>query len=266
MEKILIYTDKNNFSYIRYFLFTYLKINKVYEKYLSKNTFKIPYKKELKPRYIETLKKFLKKKNIVKLCFFKIEKEELVKEFKTSFSVINGRNIYNTNFNNILSFLSGEKLHEKEIVFISDNLKEISELSKKCVKKVKAISVLTEKPYLYESLKDEFLEKYGLLINVKTKKEKLKKNNKIYVNCGANRVFPENTFKNVVLIDIFKVYEGAYNEIILWAEGNLKKETKQLKTPLNLRLAEFFEDEKEVKNYKISDIKKICWQLRVNNL
>jgi len=257
MNKILAYTKKENFSYILYFLFTYLKIDKAYKKYLNENIFEIPYKKSIKQRYIEALKRFLRKNNISKICFFKNEKKEIIEEFKISFSIINGKKIYSAIFKDILLYLSQNMLHEYEVIFISDNLKEISEMARKCVKNVKNISVLTEKPYLYESIKDEFFKKYGISINTKTKKDKLKKHNKIYVNCGANKVFPENTFKNVNIIDIYNVYEGAYNEIILCAEGNIKKYINELKTPLNLRCAEFFEDEKNVKKYKIANIKKL---------
>ena len=94
------------------------------------------------------------------------------------------------------------------------------------------------------------------MLNIKVKKEKLKKNNKIYVNAGGMRVFDKSLFKNVNLIDIYSVYEGGLNEII-FENNNLSKEyTKLLKCPYSAALADFLEQEKSEEKLKIVNIKK----------
>lgn len=244
---------ENNFSFFKYFLFTYFKMDKIYEKNIENNVFLIPFKKTLKHRYLLALTRFLKRKKIDEICVI----DDLLKdELRNSFSIINGKNIYRTIFCDILNFMSENKLYNYEIIFVSDNINEIKNLAQKCVKNVKTISVLTQKPYLYESMRDFFLQKYGVMLNIKGKKDKLKKHNKIYVNCGANKIYDKTTFKNVNILDIYNVYEGAYRHIILDAEGEAKKITKLLKCPYSLALAEFLNGVKKEKNYKIVNIKK----------
>ena len=253
MEKIIIVKDKKRLSFIKYFIFTYLKCSKIFEKNLRGDILYIPYKKRLKKPYITAIEKFLKKKQIKEILPLE---EEFKGCFNNYFRVINGINIYRTIFCDVLNFFAKNNLYEYEIVFISDNLKEIKELAQKCVKKVKSISVLTQKPFLYESMSDFFLSKYGVNLNIKEKKDKLKKNKKIYINAGANRVFEKNTFNNVNLIDIYNVYEGAYHDIILESTQKSKHYTKLLKCPYNAALAEFINEQKNAKNIKIVNIKK----------
>ena len=253
MKKIILLKQKEKFSYIKYFLFTYFKKYSLYDKYIEKDIFKIPCKKRLKRAYLKALCQFLKNKNITHILTFD---EEIKEALRNNFSIIIGKNIYRTIFLDILNFLSENMLYEYEVIFISDNIKEIKELMEKCAKSVKNVSVLTQKPYLFESLKDLMLSKYGMTLNIRTKKEKLKKNHKIYVNTGANRIFEKSMFKNVNMIDIYNVYEGAYNEIILCATPEVKEYTKQLKCPYLLPLAEFLYGEKKDKNLKIVNIKK----------
>ena len=105
-------------------------------------------------------------------------------------------------------------------------------------------------------MSDFFLSKYGINLNIKEKKDKLKKNKKIYVNAGANKVFEKNTFNNVNLIDIYNVYDGAYHDIILESTRKSKYYTKHLKSPYKVALAEFINEEKKGKNIKIVNIKK----------
>lgn len=250
---IILKKEKNNFSYIKYFLFTYLKKYSIYEDYIKNDIFFIPYKKRLNIRYFDAISEFLKIKNVEKFLTFD---EDIKKELKKHFSAINGKNIYNTIFCDILDYLSQGNIHEYEIIFISDNLKEIKEKIDKCVKNVKKISVLTQKEDLYESMKDYTFSKYGVVLNIKTKKEKLKKHNKIYVNCGYSQVFDKNLFKSVNMIDIYNVYEGAINTIILESSAKEKEYTNALNCPYSLGLAEFLYDEEKNKKYKIVGVKK----------
>lgn len=253
MKKIILTKTKKDFSYIKYFMFVYMKKYNLYDKYIHNDIFYIPYKKRLKIRYLDTICDFLKRKNIDSFLAFD---EEIKKHFKKHFSAIIGKNIYSTLFCDILDFLSKNKLYEYELVFISDNLKETKKLAEKSVKKVKSISVLTQNPYLYESMKDYLYSKYGITLNIKTKKEKFKKHNKIYINCGANRVFEKSAFTNVNILDIYNVYDGAYSTIILESSEHEKKYTNTLKCPYSLGLAEFLYSEKDNKKYKIVNIKK----------
>lgn len=250
---IILKKSKNNFSYIRYFLFTYLKIYRVYEKYFNKNIFYIPYRKTLSLRYFERIKEFLRKKEVIKIL--PLDKD--VKEcFKKYFSVIYGKYIYNTIFYDVLNFLAQDRLFEYEIIFISDNVKEIKEKLEKCIKKCAAVSVITEKPSLYDSLKEYTLYKYGVLLNIKTKKEKLKKKNKIYVNCGHSIYFDKSFFKNVTLLDIYGIYEGAYNNIILEANKEEKDFIKPLECDFSHNIAEFLYGKEFKKKFKIKAVKK----------
>lgn len=253
MNKIIIKKCENNFSYFKYFLFTYLKKYKIYDKYIEENIFYLPYKKRLNKAYLKALVEYMKLKNISTFLSFD---EDIKKEFKKHFSTINIKNIYNTIFIDMLNFYTKNKIHEYEIIFVSDNIKEVKNLIKMCVKKVKAVSVLTNKPFLYESMKDYVLSKYGLNLNVKSKKEKLKKHNKIYINCGYNRTFDKNTFSNVNMIDVYKVYENVFNTIIFETSDKEKKYTKKLKCPYSLELAAFLYEEEDNKEYKIVSIKK----------
>lgn len=253
MNKIILKLKKEKFSFFKYFLFTYLKYYKIYEKNVVNDVFFIPIRKSLKNSYIKALSAFLKSKNISQIL---VVDDEIKDTFKTEFSIIYGKNTYRTMFCDVLSFLAENKLFNYEIVFLSDNIKEIKEYAENCVKKVKSISVLTQKPYLYESMRDYFLLKYGVMINIKTKKEKLKKHNKIYVNAGGKRVFEKSTFKNVVLLDIFNVYEAGFCHIILENNKLSKEYTKLLKCSHTAGLAEFLEEEKKGFNLKIVNIKK----------
>lgn len=253
MNKIILKLSKERFSYFKYFIFTYLKRDKIYEKFVEKDVFFIPFKKRLKPAYLKALVRFLKRKKIERILPFD---EEIKESLRKDFSIINGKNIYRTIFCNVLSFLAENKLDNYEIVFISDNIAEIKKQAEQCVKKVKSISVLTDKAYLYESMRDYFLEKYGVMINIRTKKEKLKKHNKIYVNAGAVRVYERSAFKNVNLLDIYNVYEGGYRHIILENNSYSKEYTNLLKCSHTAALAEFLDEEKKVKNLKIVNIKK----------
>jgi len=250
---IILKKSKNNFSYIKYFLFTYLKKYSVYEKYIDENVFFIPYKKTLKKRYFKALCEFLKRKNTDKIL---VVEEDIKKEFKKYFSVINGKNIYNTIFNDALNFLAKNRLFEYEIIFVSDNIKEIKKLIEKCIKKVAGVGILTKRPELYESMEEFTLSKYGVVLNIKKHNEKLKKHNKIYVNCGGSLVYPEGFFKNVNMLDFYKVYEGAYNKIILEQKQQEKELTKKLNCPYSLDIAEFLYGNKDDKTYKIVNIKK----------
>ena len=253
MKKIILTKTKNDFSYIRYFMFLYFKKYNLYKKYIKENIFFIPYKKRLNNRYLQRIKEFMKYEKITD--FFTYE-EEIKSYFKNYFCVIYGKNIYRDIFCDIINFMTKEKSYEYELIFISDNIKEIKILAEKTVKKVKSISVLTQKPFLYESMKDYFFFKYGVLLNIKTKKEKLKKHNKLYINCGANRTFDKNSFAGVNILDIYNVYEGAYKTIILESKGKEKEYTNLLKCPYLIGLAEFLHDGKQGKKYKIADIKK----------
>lgn len=253
MNKMILKLSYEKFSFVKYFLFTYFKLEKIYDKNIEKDIFFIPFKKRLKPRYIAALTRFLKRKNIKEIL---VLDEEIKEYFRTEFSIIIGKNIYRAIFCEALDFLADGKLDNYEIVFISDNIAEIKKEAESCVKKVKSISVLTNKAYLYESMRDYFLEKYGVMINIKTKKEKLKKHNKIYVNAGSVRVFEKTLFKNVNLLDIYNVYEGGFNHIILENTKASKEYTKLLKCAHSAALAEFLEEDKKANNLKIVNIKK----------
>lgn len=253
MKRIVVKKQKERFSLLKYVMFTYFKKYSLFDEFLKKDVLFIPYKKRLKSAYLKAICVFLKSKGIKEILTYDQEIKEV---FKYNFSVINGKNIYCAIFNDILDFMASGRLYEYEVVFLSDNIKEIRELSEKCVKKVKNISILTEKPYLYESLKDLMIQKYGVTLNIRTKNEKLKKKNKIYVNSGPNRVFDKSTFNNVNLLDIYNVYECGYNEIILYPDKKAKEYTKLLKCPYNLALAEFLYGEKVPDNLKVVNIKK----------
>lgn len=253
MNKIILKLSEERFSFLKYILFTYFKCNKIYEQNIEKNVFFVPFRKTLKSAYIKALSRFLKYKNIkVIMCV----EREINRYFKSNFSIINGINIYRTIFCDILNYLSNNKLFDYEIIFISDNIKEIKLLAEKCIKNVKNISVLTNKPFLYESTRDYFFEKYGVMLNIKVKKDKLKKHNKIYVNAGGMRVFDKSLFKNLNLIDIYGVYEGGFNEIIFENNKLSKEYTKLLKCPYCAALADFLEQEKSEEKIKIVNIKK----------
>ena len=250
---LILKKSKNGFSYIRYFLFSYFKRYNLYEKYIEKSVFKIPYKNELKPRYKEALKEFLRYKKTEKILPLD---DDLKEYFKKYFSVICGENIYNTIVYDALEFLAGGRLYEYEIVFVSDNIKEIKNIIEKCIKYAGGISVLTKRPELYEGLAEFTLYKYGVLLNIKTKNEKLKKNKKIYVNCGHSVIFDKGFFKNVNMLDIYNVYDGAKRNIILKADEKEKEFSKSLNCPFSIGLAEFLYGKECDKKFKIVSIKK----------
>ena len=91
MEKIIIVKDKKRFSFLKYFIFTYLKCSKIFEKNLKGDILYIPYRKRLKKPYITAIERFLKKKQIKEIL--PIE-QELTGYFNYCFRVINGINIY----------------------------------------------------------------------------------------------------------------------------------------------------------------------------
>ena len=245
--------SEENFSYIKYFVFTYLKKYSVYEKYIDENLFFIPYKKRIKPRYLKAISEFLRQKNTEKILAVD---EDIKNELKKYFSVINGKNIYNAIFFDILNFLAKNRLFEYEIIFVSDNIKEIKSMIEKCIKNVGGVGILTKKEYLYESIREFTLFKYGVMLNIKKNNEKLKKHNKIYVNCGSSATFSKSFFKNVNMLDIYNVYDGAYNKIILESNREEKELIKRLNCPYSLDIAEFLYGNKRDKKYKIVNIKK----------
>lgn len=250
---LILKKSKDGFSYIRYFLFVYFKRYDLYEKYIENNVFKIPCKKELKPRYKEALKEFLRKRKTEKILPLD---DELKDYFKKYFSVIYGKNIYNTIILDVLNLLAEGRLFEYEIIFVSDNIKEIKSIIEKCVNHVSGVSVLTNRPDLYNSLSEFALYKYGVFLKIKTKKEKLKKNKKIYLNCGHSPVFEKSFFKNVNMLDIYDVYEGAYKNIILKADEEEKELLKSLECPFSIGLAEFLYGKENDKKFKTVSIKK----------
>ncbi|WP_249313429.1 hypothetical protein [Congzhengia minquanensis] len=240
------------------------------------NVIKIPLppkmKEKQKKRYFTRFCAYLHDMDVQTICVQNIQDHLLQYYLRCEFQIMKGSAIFYEMFQDFLTYFAEKKgyhLNECDLVLISNNPKEVKKYMLKCVRIVKAISVYTTNPGKFENLANEFREKYGIFIHIKGKNDKVKKYNKIYINCEADRIVDEGFFQSVNLIDIYKIYKGGFSEILLSYKTNEEEFLKENRVIKNLSFTEFYFKIQQTnidkitipiflkdKNYKIVNIRK----------
>lgn len=265
------------FSKIDFFLFRHIRWNRL----LKKNTFtkdafhiiQIPVsfkmKENKKKKYYTKICKYLHAIGVETICFYQIEDDLLRYYLNCEFQRVKGYDTFRTLFPRILTYFATKKgynLNEIELCFITNHLDKAKALIMKSFKKVKGITVYTQNPMDFENFTKEFRETYGIFIHVHGKNDKVKKYNKIYINCEDNRIFDEDYFKTVNLIDIYGTYNGGYQDIIFSYKTKDDFFLKENHIVKNLMFTEFYfnyvvfhtdQHFQNEKNYKIVNIRKL---------
>ena len=264
MENIYI-KETDKYSRFLLFLFCNLNIKKIIKKAEEKgenfNILNLPnpdkLRKKQKRKYIKNLNKYIKEKGIKNIYYNYNKIGFLHKE------------IFIENFNKIIDFFSKKKnikLTDSEIVFIVNKPECAREFILKCYKKIKKFSVITSYPGAFEFLKDELLEKYGIFLNIAGNNEKVKKLNKIYINCEEENVLNKDYFVNANLIDIYNIYNKGYYNIEVFFKSDDDNFIKEKKIKKNLSFAAFYTESLKIKGFKeyeeikIINIKNYDWQ------
>lgn len=238
------------YSKLDFFLFRYFGIKRLFKKMKKScggiNLFYIPIhekmKESYKEKYFQSVCRYLRGQGIKEVCFDTIKDTLLQESLKKEFQIVSGVYIFYTLFQDILQFLvkkRGFKLHECEIAFISNKPEQVEKYLLKCIKTVKSICVFTTDPARFESLVQKTRDTYGLFLKVHGKKEKVKKYNKIYINLEEFRIFDKAFFKYVHCLDIYNVYESAYNDVLLHYKTEADDFLKKNKIKKNLCFTDY---------------------------
>ena len=241
------------------------------------NLFTLPLPKKMKERqkkkYFTKLCNYFHRLDIQSVCCSNIMDDLLRYYLKTEFQWIDGSAVFSELFFDVISSFcvkKGYNLEECELIFLSNCPKDVRNYIEKSLKKVKKISIFTTNPSLFDGFVQEFRDQYGIFIQVKGKDDKVKKYNKIYINCEPDRIVDESFFSSVHLIDPYRVYHGAFNEILLSYKTDEDAFIKEHHIIKNLPFTEYYirsvtlnADKNFVKSflkknhYKIVNIKKL---------
>lgn len=265
--------EKNKKFYCLYFYFigyllTFHKIKKENIKIL-----KIPtasdFHKSFQIKYANRICKLLHRHHVKNICIEQIEDGVLQDYLKREFTIFYGREIFIDIFPEVLKFFTKKKgysLNECELVFIANYPEDIVQYLEKCKKMVKNISVFTNNKENFEKITNHFLKNYGIHMHLLGENDKIKKHQRIYINCEPIKIVKETFFESVFLIDIFNIYKGAFSKIILFYKTEDDKFLKENEVIKNLSFTSFYVKEKggkadihaflKNKNFKIMNIKK----------
>lgn len=273
-------TVTDDYSKLEIFLFCFFGYRRLLKNKIIKrnnmNMIKIPLppkmKEKHKKRYFTKLCRYYHEINVKNICFHNLNDDLLKYYIKTEFQMISGSMVFYEIFLDIISFFAAKKgynLNECELIFISNYPKEVHKLILKCFKYVKNISVYTTNPRKFENLSNELRNQYGIFIEIKNGKNKVRKYNKIYINCEADRIVDEASFQSVNLIDIYKVYKGGFHDVLLSYKTKEDRFIKENNIVKNLCFTEYYIktlytniEKNTIKNflkendYKIVNIKK----------
>lgn len=198
---------------------------------------------KLQKLYFKKLCKFFHNMNIRNICAYNIKNPILAHKLRTEFYILKGISVFYDAFYDILERFSkkiGYSLKECELVLISNYPREVRQYILKIIKHVKSIVVYTTKPDKFTNMIEDIKNQYGIYITLKSKEDRAKKYNKIYVNIEPTPIFKESFFQSVHIIDIYKFYKGAFQDVIFsynTVEDYIIKENKIIK---NLCFTEYY--------------------------
>ncbi|MBR4891125.1 MAG: hypothetical protein IKU15_07555 [Clostridia bacterium] len=235
--------ESEEFKKIDLFFYKLFGFKKILKKMIVNDNFKILKLPKLNKKYYRKFLKFLNKEKVKEICLDnnvnKELKEFLIKEFKET----EKESVFKEIFSDVIIFFAKKKglnLNNSEIIFISSTPSLLKEYILKIYKNVKNISVITNKKEKFDKLIEDFQKDYGIFIKIKDKNEKVKKQNTIYINIEKEKFLCDESFLNVNLIDIFKNYKGAFNDIYFHYKTNSESILKKEKIVKNLSFTQFY--------------------------
>lgn len=251
-------TEKGN--KIEILLFCFFGIKRLFKKRIIKGnklmlTFiPLPHSlgEKLKKLYFKKLCNFFHKMHIRNICAYNIKDALLAYELRNEFNILKGISVFYDHFYDILKRFSqkmGYPLQECELVLISNYPKEAQQYILKMIKDVKSIAIFTTKPDHFKNMVEEIKNQYGIYITLKNQDDKVKKCKKVYINLEPTPIFKESFFQSVHMIDLYQLYQGAFQDVIFsynTVEEDVIKKNKIIK---NLCFTEYYK-----KLYNASEI------------
>ncbi len=211
-----------------------------------------------KKNYLKVCK-YLKNKGVKNVYFSKLTDSVLSYDLKTEFQYIYGENNFYNNFVSVLEFFAQKKgipLKESTVAFISDDVKKTEQLLLKIYKKIKKIVVYTRNVDKFKYLSSKFRTEYGIDIDVRKKEIKPKKYRHIYINTEKERIMEKSLFKNCFCIDIYKIYQNSYNDVVFHYKTPFDSFLKEHKIEKRLSFSAYYL-KNTAKDYKIINIIKL---------
>lgn len=216
-----------------------------------------------KERYYKKVCKYLKQIDVKKV-YTSIDKNNpfalyLQKEFRYMVP----EQVFSLFFEEVLVFFAQKKgieLKECTLSFICNDAVTAETFVSQIYKKVKGISIYTSQAEKFTALYKKWREKCGMEIEIKGQDDKVKKYNHIYINLEKEKIFKESFFMNTNCIDIYNLYKGIYNEIIMRFKTASEACIKEHKIIKNLTFTEYYMQKNSnfiKKHYKIVNIKKL---------
>ena len=223
-------------------------------------------KEKQRKKYFKHLCKLFHNMHIKNICAYNINDLQLLSYLKTEFYIFNGASVFYSCFDEILNHFSQKieySLKECEVALISNYPKEAKQYILKIIRDVKSVVIYTKQPDKFKNMVEEIKNQYGIYITLKNQEERLKKYKRIYVNLEPLPIFKETLFKSLYMIDIYKVYKGAFCDVIIsytTKEDNMINEYQIIKnlcfTEYLKKLHHFNEKwENSTKNFKENDYK-----------
>lgn len=256
MEKAYIIEEKG-----RYSLWKAWRMNLKVEQARNFSIITIPVLKK-KRDYTRACYK-IKKKGIKKVCYPYFKDKILEYYIKQEFKIYQGESILSEIFPEVLSFIAKKKnigLSDCHLVFIGNRPDITEKYINKICRIVRRISLLTTKPYLFSNIIKKYQEDYGIFIDIKGKDDKVKKYRYIYVNLDHKKVFREDLFRNANLLDIYKIYKGSFQQIVLEFMTESEAMIDKYQIIKNISFAEFIRENNQnisENDYKIVNIEKL---------
>lgn len=216
-----------------------------------------------KERYYKKISNYLKKLNVKKV-YTSIKKDNpFVLYMKKEFTYMEPDETLSLFFKEIISFFAHKKgieLKECTLSFICNDVLLAEKILSQIYKEVKGISIYTKEKEKFTALHKKWRETCGMDLEIKGKDDKVKKYNHIYINLEKELLFQENFFMNTNCIDIYHLYKGAYNEIIMRFKTASEACIKEHKIIKNFTFTDYYMQKNNnlsKKHYKIVNIKKL---------
>ena len=258
-------------SRLQIFRFTHFKSEKLVKENIKRegrmtiiHIPKIHTKKPAKIRkYYNKWCYILKMMGIKYFCAGNIENELLKYYLRNAFSEIRGEAVLRNHFDEIISYFAKKKgfsLSECEIVLISDQPTVCRGYFEKVIRKVRKITVYTNKEALFSDLSEELRKEYGVHLSIKGKEQKPKYFRRLYVNLEEDYLFPRSFFQQIPILDIYQTYQNSYHKILFEYKTEMENVINTYKIAKNLTFTAYLEEimkETQQKNYKITNIAKL---------
>lgn len=216
-----------------------------------------------KEKYYKKVCKYLKEKKVKKV-YTPIDKNNpFALYMKKEFTYMVPEQALSLFFEEVLAFFAQKKgieLKDCILSFICNDVILVEKFLSQIYKKVKGISIYTNQAEKFTSLHKKWREKCGMEIEIKGQDDKVKKYNHIYINLEKEKIFKETFFMNANCIDIYRLYKGTYNEILMHFKTASEAYIKEHKIIKNLTFTEYYmqkNDKFSKKHYKIVNIKKL---------